>query len=210
MGPGSAAAVEHRWAAVKRKISLEQILEVARRHFRDDGYENTTLDAIASELGVTRAALYYWVRSKEALLCEIHEATLDMFTERFEQIRTANTDETAVLAEVLRTHAMVVIENLAAVTSFFQDQRSLPEPKAQRIAKKKASYDHALEQVVRAAQTAGTVRADIDAKLMVRSIVGMGNWLTQWYDPGGDLSPAAVADQIVAISLRGVLCPPVG
>ncbi|HZZ47672.1 MAG TPA: TetR/AcrR family transcriptional regulator [Pseudonocardia sp.] len=189
---------------MKSKISLEQIVETAKRLFRDHGYENTTLDAIAAELGVTRAALYYWVRSKEALLCEIHESILDLFIERFEQVRGAHDEEVTVLAETLRMHAMAVLENLEAVTSFFQDQRSLPEPNAERIAKKKASYDHALEEVVRAAQAKGTVRADIDPKLLVRSVVGMGNWLTQWYKPTGQLPASAAADQIVEICLHGV------
>lgn len=43
------------------KVTREQILETARRHFARTGYRHTSLAAVAEELGVVKGALYYHV-----------------------------------------------------------------------------------------------------------------------------------------------------
>ncbi|MBO0691128.1 MAG: helix-turn-helix transcriptional regulator, partial [Candidatus Dormibacteraeota bacterium] len=42
----------------RRNVTRKKIVEVARRLFREEGYRGTTLDSVAAELGVTRAAIY--------------------------------------------------------------------------------------------------------------------------------------------------------
>lgn len=54
----------------KRAQSREEILEATKRVILRDGAD-VTLDAIAEEVGLTKAALYYYYPSKEALLFEI-------------------------------------------------------------------------------------------------------------------------------------------
>jgi AcrR family transcriptional regulator len=55
----------------RRERSREEILEAARRVIVKNGVAAATLDAIAQEVGLTKAALYYYYPSKEALLFEI-------------------------------------------------------------------------------------------------------------------------------------------
>jgi AcrR family transcriptional regulator len=46
----------------------DRILDVALQHFGTRGYEATSLDAIAGELGVRKQTVLYWYPSKQALL----------------------------------------------------------------------------------------------------------------------------------------------
>ncbi|MBK6696775.1 MAG: helix-turn-helix transcriptional regulator [Myxococcales bacterium] len=55
----------------RRERSREEIVEAARRVLLRDGIAATTLDAVAKEVGLTKAALYYYYPSKDALLFEI-------------------------------------------------------------------------------------------------------------------------------------------
>lgn len=57
--------------ARRRSRRRAEILSVAARHFAEFGYEGTSLDSIAEELGLTKASLYHYVDSKEALLLGI-------------------------------------------------------------------------------------------------------------------------------------------
>ncbi len=50
-----------------RKTS-DRILDTALEQFGRRGYEATSLDALAGELGLTKQAILYWFPSKEALL----------------------------------------------------------------------------------------------------------------------------------------------
>ena len=52
----------------RRTDMRARILEVASRHFRERGYSVTSMQEIADELGVTKAALYYHFESKIEIL----------------------------------------------------------------------------------------------------------------------------------------------
>jgi len=54
----------------RRKLD---ILKVAARLFAERGYERTTLDMIADELGLSKPSLYYYVKSKEEVLADIFQ-----------------------------------------------------------------------------------------------------------------------------------------
>jgi AcrR family transcriptional regulator len=55
----------------RRNRSREEILEGARRVLLRSGIAATTLDSVAREIGVSKAALYYYFPSKDALLFEL-------------------------------------------------------------------------------------------------------------------------------------------
>ncbi len=55
----------------RRNQSREEILEAARRVLLRKGIAGTTLDAVAKEVGVSKAALYYYFPSKDALFFEL-------------------------------------------------------------------------------------------------------------------------------------------
>jgi AcrR family transcriptional regulator len=51
----------------------ERIVDTALAHFGGRGYEATSLDALAGDLGVTKQAILYWFGSKEGLLDAVVE-----------------------------------------------------------------------------------------------------------------------------------------
>jgi AcrR family transcriptional regulator len=55
----------------RRNRSREEILDAARQVLLRNGIAGTTLDAVAREVGVTKAALYYYFPSKDALFFEL-------------------------------------------------------------------------------------------------------------------------------------------
>jgi AcrR family transcriptional regulator len=55
----------------RRERSREEILEAARRVLLRRGVAGATLDAVAKEVGVSKAALYYYFPSKDALFFEL-------------------------------------------------------------------------------------------------------------------------------------------
>jgi TetR/AcrR family transcriptional regulator, cholesterol catabolism regulator len=191
----------------RNRISKAQIIDTARRLFRAQGYPGTTLDQVAAELGVTRAALYHWVPSKETLLCEIHEQALNVLLEGFDEIRSRGLEDIDLLRAAIRHHALVLAGNLDAIAVFFQDEASLPEGLARVISARKREYDHMLEAAVRSAQRDGRMRRDVNPKIVVNTVLGMCNWLYQWYDPAGPVSPEELADQVVDIAFCGLMAP---
>ena len=54
--------------AVQAERTRQQILETAQRLFTDLGYDATSLQMIADEMGLTKAAVYYHFRAKSDIL----------------------------------------------------------------------------------------------------------------------------------------------
>ena len=52
----------------KRRETLARIAETGLRLFMENGYEATTLDAIAAAAGISRRTFFYYFKSKEDLL----------------------------------------------------------------------------------------------------------------------------------------------
>ncbi len=55
----------------RRERSREEIVDAARRVLLREGIPGATLAAVAREVGLTKAALYYYYPSKDALLFEV-------------------------------------------------------------------------------------------------------------------------------------------
>ena len=54
--------------AVQAERTRQQILQTAQRLFADRGYDATSLQMIADEMGLTKAAVYYYFRAKSEIL----------------------------------------------------------------------------------------------------------------------------------------------
>ncbi|WGS54254.1 TetR/AcrR family transcriptional regulator [Paraburkholderia sp. D15] len=52
----------------KRRLTFELITQTALRLFKENGYEETTLDAIAAESGISRRTFFHHLKSKEDVL----------------------------------------------------------------------------------------------------------------------------------------------
>lgn len=52
----------------KRRVTLDRIAEIGLKLFVENGYESTTLDAIAAASGISRRTFFYYLKSKEDVL----------------------------------------------------------------------------------------------------------------------------------------------
>jgi AcrR family transcriptional regulator len=63
-----------------------EIIETAERLFRENGYSNTSVEAIIREMGVAKGTYYYYFKSKEDVLEAIVEYQLNQLVQMVEQI----------------------------------------------------------------------------------------------------------------------------
>jgi AcrR family transcriptional regulator len=93
----------------RRDQSREEIVAAARRVLLRDGLPATTLDAVAREVGLTKAALYYYFPSKDALLFELvyagFEAQARALHDGVETAKDGREALRAIIRETVRTFA---------------------------------------------------------------------------------------------------------
>jgi AcrR family transcriptional regulator len=101
-----------------------RLRELALRLFAEQGYEKTSLREIAERLGVTKAALYYYFKSKEDIvrsLVEDYVAELDeLITWGLSQPRTA-----ATRSEIVRRYLHIVASGTEVFRMLHQNQAAV-------------------------------------------------------------------------------------
>jgi hypothetical protein len=68
-------------------------------------------------------------------------------------------------------------------------------------------YERCWQQILREGMKSGEFRPDLDVQVVSYGLLGMLNWLHNWYDPRGRLSVREVADQLEALALAGLAAP---
>lgn len=71
------------------EITVNKILEVSKRLFLEKGYDNTKIQDIAVELGMTKGAIYHHFESKEEIMNKLGE-TMFIHNNPFEIVKKRN------------------------------------------------------------------------------------------------------------------------
>lgn len=187
----------------------EELVRIAARLFKEQGYQATKLADIAREAGLDRATVYYYVGSKEELFRETVEGVLDANMAEAQRLLTDKT-----LSWTDRLHAIYVRlmvsyeENYPATFVYIQEQMhqvgSEETVWAQEIMKKTRAFDQTLIGFIREAITSGELRANIPPRLVENALFGMLNWTHRWFTPGGPMTGLEVAEAFWSIFMDGM------
>jgi AcrR family transcriptional regulator len=181
-----------------------QIIEIAAELFDRDGYHDTTMQAIADQAGVRKASLYYYFRSKDDILAELHQTLTGHVLVR-QRARVAAAEEPP--REQLRAMMRDVIglgeTHPGYLRIFFESHRELPPAVRETVAGQRAEFRGMVRDVLAAGVAAGEFAA-VDPDLASLAALALMNWTYQWFDRSGRLSAADVADRFYAILLDGI------
>lgn len=171
---------------------------------RASGFGATSVSEIARAVGVTKAGLYHYIESKEALLAEVLSFGMDQVDA--EVIATAATigNPEARLRHIVTRHAAIVTRAHGAVAQLVDEVPRLPAASRRRIEKRMRAYVDLLRDTLRELEASGRLR-DIDITVAAFSILGMIHWMSRWFRPEGRLGGAEVAEQIADLALGGLL-----
>ena len=180
------------------------VLRRAIELFNQQGYEATSIGDLATELGLTKSAIYHHVASKEALLAAALDEALDALSEAIDEAATAAPGSTAFarLREAVRRSVEVLGEHLPAVTLLLR-VRGNSEVELAAL-KRRRMIDDKLAGLVQAAVAEGSVRSDVTPELISRLLFGMVNSLVEWYRPDGPVDVRVLSRSIVDLAFDGL------
>ncbi len=192
-------------AQSRKELVANQLLERAAQLFAERGVAGTSTRDIADAMGLTRAALYYYFPSKEALLRELVSGVTGVGATEIRKLRK-RTDLTATgkLSEIIRSTAVGIARSPVRFRVLVRSEAELPEAILANHRKSKARILDELSGIIADGVASGEFRP-VDEKTVAFSIIGMTNWIAWWFRGDGPTTPEEVADEMVKMVTRGLL-----
>lgn len=186
-------------AALKSARTVAAAVEL----FYENGYENTTLDAVAERLGVTKPFIYAHFRSKSELLAEICSRGIASSLEAIDSVVSLDVTATEKLRLLGERFTTAVLTSQMHIAIFSREEKNLNPEDFERINVMRRDFDRKLTALLRQGAKTGEFRIS-DAHVAALAIGGMVSWAYVWYRPAGRLSLDDVADEMSRLILNMV------
>jgi AcrR family transcriptional regulator len=181
---------------------LGRLLDVTVQVFIERGYEGTSMEDLASRLGITKSAIYYHVSGKDELLRLGVNRALDALFAVTEEERSTTGRAIDRLEHVVHRSVEVLVEELPFVTLLLR-VRGNTKVERQALARRR-EFDLIVSDLVKQAEAEGSIRPDVDPALTSRLLFGMINSIIEWYRPRRGLHAAEIADAVSKIAFGGL------
>jgi TetR/AcrR family transcriptional regulator, cholesterol catabolism regulator len=186
----------------------QEIEDVASSLFHEHGYSGTSVRDIARALDIQGASLYAHVASKQDVLWSIVDGTASRFEAAADAVTPAPDAESAPdpadrLAALVRAHVGIVTDDVERASVFIHEWRSLSSERRAEIAHRRDAYEQRFREVI-ADGVGAYLFAPVDPVAAAAYLLTALNGLVAWYRPDRRLTPAALADAYVQLSLQAL------
>ena len=190
----------------QHELRRDEILDIAAKCFADRSYPAASMSDIATAGGTSKARLYHYYDSKQAMLFDL----LDRYTQRLlaligEAEATAqrrNLDERAALHELIRSFLQEYETSVTRHVVLLHDTKFLADAQRDLIVNRQRDVVSAMTRFLNRAYPDRLTPANQTALTML--LFGMINWTFTWLRPGGSLSYGAFAEEVIAVLERGL------
>ena len=183
----------------------EQLIEVAAKMFHEQGYEATSLQEIADDLGLLKGSLYYYIKTKEDLLWAIimrpHGAALALV----EECRQMEALPGERLKWFISSYAHLLAKDKIFVTVYLNEFGRLSPARLKTIKRERDSFITFVIGLIEEGQQSGAFRGGGSAEILALAILGMLNSSVSWYSARHPRSPEAVIDSILLLVFEGIV-----
>jgi AcrR family transcriptional regulator len=161
---------------------------------------------IAKAVGLTKAGLYHHVGSKDRLLYEIMNYGMDILDETVLQKVKDIADPQEKLRQTIVGHIdLIVRARDQEITVILHENRSLRGALRKKINARKREYIHYLEGLIAQVQERSGATPLLSPPLAAFALLGMVNWLYQWYRSEGLTKQDELTQAYVDFFFRGLL-----
>jgi TetR/AcrR family transcriptional regulator, cholesterol catabolism regulator len=195
----------------------QEILRTAARLFQQRGYDATSMNDVAAALKLSKGGLYHHFQSKDEILYEIMNHAMEITQQRVIDPVRSIADPEERLRALIRLHIEVVLSPRdREITVMLHENHPLPPTLRKRINARKKDYVHFLENLMaevqreapkearREAQPTRQAGAKVSPRAAAFALLGMINWIYQWYKPEGDLQTHNLIPQFTELIFGGI------
>lgn len=180
----------------------ESVIRVCVEAFNRHGYDATSMGILASELGISKSAIYHHVTSKEEILDIALTRSLAELERVVNDAEELDAPAVVELETILRESVAVLTQSLPYVTLLLRLRGNSDMEVA--ALRRRREITLRIAELIRQAQQDGDLRDDIDARTASRLTMGTVNSIVDWYRPGRTQSGEDVAETVVTLLMNGL------
>jgi len=182
----------------------QEILRTAARLFQQQGYDGTSMNDIAAARHLSKGGLYHHFQSKDEILFDLMNQAMNITEERVIKVVRGIGDPEERLRALIRLHIGVVLSQSDwEITVMLHENHPLAPPFRKRINGRKKDYVHFVENLISEVQRRRKSHSSIAPRAAAFALLGMMNWIYQWYKPQGSLQEEQLTTQYTEIFFRG-------
>lgn len=179
------------------------LIATAASFFAENGYDRASMNELAKACGVSKALIYHYYESKDALLFDILNTHLSDLLEAVEALPPGD-DATEGLLALTRTILDAYRDADAEHQVQINALHALPEENQRALrAIQRRLVAVMSERIGATAPDLFAARPDL-LKPVAMSAFGMLNWFYMWHRDGGDLTRDAYAGLVTDLILGGL------
>lgn len=170
----------------KSARTRERLLDAAAAVLSRKGFAGTRLSDIAEQAHVQAPAIYYYYPSREDLIEEVmYVGAAAMRTHLVEALAALLPDAAPAtrIATAVEAHLRHELEISDYARAIIRNANQLPEHVSRRALAEVTAYNDIWRGLVADLDTAGQLRADVDAGAARMIVLGALNWAAEWWDP---------------------------
>ncbi len=202
-GPSSMEDIREAVTRLKR----ERIISTAVELFHNNGLGNTTLEAVADKMNVTKPFIYSHFRSKSELLAEICSHGIRASLDVLNRAVASDGSTTEKVQVMVRDFMLAVLENQGHIAIYTREQKHLSKVDSDAIDNMRREFDRKFSALLNEGVANGEFIVD-DVQMASLAIGGIVSWSYVWYRPTGRLSAEETAERITNLVLAMVQAKP--
>ena len=182
----------------------EEVYAAALRLFTQKGYHATSMQDIAAAVGLYKGSLYHYIGGKEDLLVQVFERAMgSLLTEVERIVADASLPPRTQMRLLVQAHVSAVTHNREALTVYLHEFRALGGEALDIVRAQRERYRELVETILERGVRLGEF-ATADVGIATLGLLGMCNWVAQWYRPGGRFDPAQIGELFTDLLLDGL------
>jgi AcrR family transcriptional regulator len=201
-----ASVVEDIRDAVSR-LKRERIIATAVELFHKNGLGNTTLEAVANGMNVTKPFIYSHFKSKDELLAEICSRGIRASLDVLNRVVASGGSATEKLSTLAHDFMLAVLENQGHLAIYSREEKQLSTDSREAINQMRREFDRKFSALLKEGVGSGEFIVD-DVQIASLAIGGIISWSYVWYRPDGRLTPDQTAQQVAGLVLAMVQAEP--
>ena len=179
-----------------------EVLQAAARTFNRLGFHIATLDDVASELGVTKPAIYYYAKSKDELLADCGTLALDAFDTALDKTVTPEHTGLERLATFFRFYTEIICQDFGRCLVLTEPRDLAPESRKINLAGRR-DLNLAIRTIVAEGIRDGSIRP-CNERAVANALFDAFNGIGRWFNPKGPATLDETIDQYLEIFLSGI------